>query len=280
MKISETTTYPHPILAPWSRDIAGGTISTTINFREDEETNQLSIHCNVLINQPEILALVDQGAAEFGCFIKCNETGFRRLQPLGFPIGKHDFAQGALLGRVQFRPMIWAAKAIKDYAPRGAHAEFNGGSDIEPGQIIAIDEEQFIDVTRPTLPSIESIFDIDSSNNIALGEFEVDTGDHRITVLTDEKTFALVQGLRQTDEASRTSVMNGLYVPVVMEILNQLRGGIEQFEQYRWLHPFLARCEQLGVDIESPSLLNDAQRLLGNPFAALNTLVDEELTTR
>src|SRR5438093_777778 len=105
MKISESTSFPHPILASWSKDISGAGFSTEIVYREDENTNQLSIHCTVLLDQPDIVTLIRTGSASFGCFIKCQETGFRRLQRIGFPAGNHDFGPGALLGRVQIRPM-------------------------------------------------------------------------------------------------------------------------------------------------------------------------------
>ena len=68
MKISESTSYPHPVLAPWSNDIADATIETAVTFRENELNNQLSIHCEVKLDHPDILALIVNGSATFGCF--------------------------------------------------------------------------------------------------------------------------------------------------------------------------------------------------------------------
>jgi hypothetical protein len=171
--------------------------------------------------------------------------------------------------------MVWAVKPIESYRPQGAHAEFGKGFDVEPGQILALDEEQIIDVTRPPIASIESIFEIVSSDEVAEGKFDVDTESDRLIVSMGEKTYQLVQGLRETDDVTRDVIMNSLYVPVVMQILDQLARGHEQFEQYRWFHPFRARCEIAGVNIDEPDLLNDAQRLLEQPFASLERLVPE-----
>jgi hypothetical protein len=275
MKISETTSYPHPVLAPWSTDIAGATIASRIILREEGDGNPVSIHCETNLDQPDIVRLIQYGRATFGCFIKCQETGLRRVQRFGFPSGVHHFAPGALLGRVQFRPMVWAASRIAGYSPQGAHAEFRGRFDIAPGQILALDDEQLIDVTRPPLASLESIFEIMSSDQVEDGMFEVDTESDRVTVRMSEKTYHLVQGLRQTDDVTRAVVMNSLFVPVVMQVLDQLVEGYEQFEQYRWLHPFRARCELVDVDIEKLDLLNDAQRLLAQPFASLGQLIEK-----
>jgi hypothetical protein len=276
MKITETASYPHPVLAPWSADITGATISTQITFREEGDANQVSIHCAASLNQPDIVSLIRDGSATFGCFIKCQETGLRSLYRFGFPSGVHHFAPGALLGRVQVRPMVWAETPIAGYSPEGAHAEFAGEFDIVPGQLLALDDEQFILVTRLPLASIESIFEIMSSDQIPDGKFEVDTESDRVTVRMSEATYRLVQALRQTDDITRDVLMNSLYVPVVMQVLDQLTDGYEQFEKYRWLHPFRAKCEQADVDIEKLDLLNDAQRLLAQPFALLGNLIPKE----
>jgi hypothetical protein len=276
MKISETTSYPHPVLAPWSTDILGATIEANITFEENSDRGAVSIHCAAALDHPDIVKLIEKGSAEFGFFIKCQETGLRRVQKFGFPSGIHQFAPGALLGRVQLRPMVWATERIPSYNPVGAHPEFEHGCDVEPGEILALDDEQVMDVTRPPLPSIESIFEITSSDQVADGKFEVDTGSDRITVQMSERMFHLVQSLRATDDTTRAVIMNGLYVPVVMQVLGELaEAGYEQFEQYRWLHPFRARCELAQVDIKKLDLLNDAQLLLGQPFCALTVLIDD-----
>ncbi|HEY0959464.1 MAG TPA: hypothetical protein VGE05_09350 [Novosphingobium sp.] len=278
MKISETTSYPHPVLAPWSSDVAGSTFTAELTLREDGAAQQIDIHSHVQLDQADLVTLIENGDAAFGCFITCVSTGFRRMQRFGYPSGSHQFAPGALLGRVQLRPMIWAVRPIKSWRPTGAHSEFGGGADIEPGQILALDDEQRVDVLRPPLPSIESIFEIFSSTEVAEGEFDIDMAGDRINILMGEATYSLVQGLRQTTESTRSVVMNALFVPVVMEVLSQIMTGEEQFSSCRWFEPFRKRSELLDVDLKAPSLLTDAQLLLGKPFNGLSRLFDEEET--
>lgn len=274
MKIKESTSYPHPVLAPWSDDIASASFDTRIVFKLDEAESQVTIRCDVTLDHPDIRSLIETGSATFGCFIKCQETGLRRLQSFGFPSGSQQFASGVLLGRVQLRPVVWSTRQIADYEPVGAHVEFAGSMNVDAGQILALDDEQMIEVTRPPLPPLESIFKIESSDDVPAGEFEIDTADDRITVLMPNATYQLVQDLRNADESTRAALMNALYVPIIMEVLDQLRDGEDQFEQYRWLHPFRARCELAEVDLSKPSLLNDAQKLLQQPFASLSQLID------
>lgn len=276
MKISETTSFPYPVLAPWSDDIVDATITTEFTVREELDEHRVSIHCSAVLDHPEIVNLIQEGSATFGCYIKCLETGLRRLQEFGFPSGVQHFAPGALLGNVQLRPMVWSVKRIPNYKPRGAHREFVSSSEIAAGHILALDDLQIIEVTRPPLPSVESIFEIASSPQVAEGAFVINPQSDRITITMGEETHQLVQMLRHTSEITRIAVMNSLYVPTLMQILDQLADGVEAFEQYRWLHPFLARCEQARIDFQNLDLLTDAQRLLEHPFAALRLLTDED----
>ena len=275
MKISETTSYPHPVLAPWSSDVSGSSIHTELHLREHDEAQQIDIHCQCKLDHPGIVDLIERGQARFGCSITCRATGFRRLQQFGFPSGTHQFAPGALLERVQLRPMIWAVRPIAAYSPAGAHEEFGVPLDIEPGQILAMDDELIVDVLRPPIPSIESIFEIFASPDLGEAEFEIDLSGDRIHVTMSKNTFELVQRLRGESDLSRRAVMSALYVPVVMEVLHQISNSPEEYAQTRWFEPFRKRAELLDVDLKDPELLTDAQTLLDRPFSGLDQLVDD-----
>lgn len=275
MKISETTSYPHPVLTPWSSDISGATFQVELTLREDGEAQQIDIHSEVTLDHPGLIELIVRGDAAFGCFITCVQTGFRRMQRFGFPTGSHQFAPGALLGRVQLRPMIWALRTISDWQPSGAHPEFGSATDIGPGQILALDDEQRVDVLRPPLPSLESIFEIFASQEVPEGEFEIALSGDRINIYMGEATYALAQSMRQTDDGTQAVIMNALFVPVVMEVLHHVAAGQEQFAASRWFEPFRKRSELLDVDLKAPNLLSDAQVLLGLPFSELEKLIED-----
>ncbi len=205
------------------------------------------------------------------------KRAFVAFSASGFRLGPMTSLPGALLGRVQIRPIVWSVKPIPAYSPAGAHPEFSGAIDIEAGQILALDDELIIEVTRPPLPAVESIFEIISSEEIPEGRFEIDTEQDRVSIKMGEKTYQLVQELRQTDDDTRAVVMNALYAPIIMEVLEQLgEAGFEPFEPYRWLHPFKARCELTNIDIQKLELLNDAQKILSQPFGSLSLLTQYE----
>src|SRR5690606_21421828 len=119
------------------------------------------------------------------------------------------------------------------------------------------------------LPKVESLFDIDFSPEIPEETFDVDAGEDRIVVRMGVRTHALVQGLRYGDEVTKQVAMTSVFVPMVMTVLDQLRASKGQFEGCRWYRPFMARCEELNINVDEPDLMNDALKLLGSPFGGL-----------
>lgn len=276
MKISESTTYPHPVLTPWSDDISGSPMSTIVGVQILDDGRRIVLTCDTTLNHPDILSILKTGKASFGVYIRCQETGFRELTELEFPHGVYEFPVGALLGRVHVRPMIWTRENIPGYLPQGAHTEYDGPLDVAAGRFLALDYAHAFDVAHPALPAIESIFEIKESQSVPEGEFNVDTDADRIAIHMAPQTFELVQKLRATNDAARAAIMNSLYAPTIMEILQQLKEAPDSFDSFRWINPFRARCASVGVDIEAPQLLNDAQKLLDRPFATLSTMLSED----
>lgn len=275
MKISEAAVHGHPVLAPWTDDIEGYEFDATIVFRENPEAKAVELRVDAVLDHQGIRDLIDHGKAVFGCSIRCRETGLRRLQQFAFPGSAHAFSSGALLGRVAIRPLVWTVEEIPGLSLAGMAEEFGDSIDVPRGEFIAIGDEQTIDVSRPPLPSVESIFEIKSSDDIEEGKFEVDPSGDRVVLRIAPDTFRLLQELRETGEISRSVVMNSVYVPMIMMLLDRLRDGTGEFEGNRWLAPFVQRCELLEIDLDDPELFSDAQALLAGPFRDLSMLVEE-----
>lgn len=276
MKISESTIYPHPVLTPWSDDVAGQPMSCTVQVQITSDGRRIVLSCRAKLDHPDILSFLGDRKASYGIYVRCQETGLRELTALDFPEGSHEFAPGGLLGRVYVRPMIWTRESIHDYLPSGAHPEYSTPMDVAAGRFLALDYEHAFDVAHPALPPIESIFEIRESQDVLEGEFDINTDADKIAINMAPKTFELVQKLRETDDGARAALMNSLYAPTIMDVLQKLKESPDNFEGFRWIHPFRARCESVGVNAESPSLLNDAQKLLGMPFSTLSTMLPPE----
>ena len=275
MRLSDHMNFPHPVLADWRDDHGEGNFSAQIAYQEDKKSDRITIACDLSISNVELEELLQQGKAAIGIFALCVSTGLRELIPLKTGSSKYQFSAGALLGSVNFRPLVWTVQEIPDWKPENIHDEFPKAFELRKGDILAMGEELQIDIGNLPLPNLETIFSIEVREDLEKGKFEVNLDNPKITILAGRETYDLVETLR-ADSRLGPVVMNAVYVPVIMEVLSLLRSekGTSQYEGKRWVTPFTERCEKLEVSFEDASspLLSDACKLLAMPFHGLATV--------
>ena len=171
--------------------------------------------------------------------------------------------------------MIWLKSDLPSWDPGTIHPEFSPPLSLAHGDIIAIGDEHIISVGQAKLTPIESIFELDRSPDVPEGTLRVELERDRITILSGEKTHEIILLLREQAKG-KPVVMNAVYLPAVMEVLDALSDGAEQYEGYRWYAPFIARCDSRGIDPSAgSSILESAQTLLDSPVGVLAQLVTE-----
>src|SRR5262249_52452931 len=90
----------------------------------------------------------------------------------------------------------------------------------------------------------------------------------RIRIVVGKKTQESII-LYRGNTIGRAILLNGVYLPAVMEVLRNLALDPQVYASRRWYRPFVAKCEHLSINIADPALLADAQKLLSNPYARL-----------
>ncbi|TDT37719.1 hypothetical protein DES49_2677 [Halospina denitrificans] len=275
MRFSESMRFPHPVLAPWSDDLEGGHFEVAFTVSEDTETGALNLYHEIELTQPDIKSLLMDEKAEIGFFVRCNDTYFSDLRHMSWPKGRNDFAAGKLLNNVSLRPCIWLKDDLENWSPEYVHHEFEVPINLPRSEIIAIGEEFVISVGKSKLSPLESIFELDSSKDIEEGKLEVILDRDRITILTAPETHEVIRVLRERTDGSPV-VMNSVYLPAVMDVLDGIKEGGEQYEGKRWYQPFMAKCDSKGIDPASHgSMLERAQTLLEFPTSKLAKVMEE-----
>jgi hypothetical protein len=280
MRLTNEMNFPHPVLAEWRNDYENGKFAVEISYQENKSNNQLMLHIATTLDHGEIESLIDDGGAQLGCFVTCVSTGYRRLIEIGRPSHTYMFKPGDLIDSVVVRPIVWATKQIAEWTPSDVHQEFFGGHDIQVGSILAMAEERAIQVGRADLPSLETIFCLEVDDTLSEGQFSVDMGAQKITILAPRKTYDLIEQLRGSGSTSASVVMNAVYVPVVMRVLSQVStdegdGNFAEFEGKRWVSAFQKRCDKLEIKHRESEILRNAQQLLEFPITQLAAITGE-----
>lgn len=276
MRISDVTRFPHPVLGPDSLDFVEGQFDLTITVKEQQSTGAIILEHEATVTQPSIRDLVTSDKAGIGLFVRCDDTYHAELRPVTWPAGRTDFVPGSLINRVTVRPLIWLKEDLSDWNPDGVHPEFTPPLSMRIGDVIAIGPEQMFNVGQAKLAPLETIFEL---RRMELpeprGAIRIDLDADRILILAESQIFDAISVLRQ-QRSGLDVILNGVYLPAVMEVLENLRSGTTDYSSHRWYTPFTAKCDAKGIDPNTfSSLIEAAQILLNLPATRLSsTLAD------
>lgn len=269
MKINNATRFPHPVLDRETDDYKSGEFSIDLAVEESFQPSQVTLHCTVNLNEPTLQVAVAEGNAAVGLFVTCLDSYLSRPITVGLAGGPVSFEPGELIGRVTLMPMIWSTKTILSFPLKNCHEEFgNGNIDLPAGAVLAFDDPITIHVGREKLAQMETIFSLVEAPDLVNGKLAVGLDSERIKIFVAKDIFQQLNTLRGMGTGKKI-VLNSVYLPAVMEVLNILRSGASSYEGRRWYRVFAAKCDYLNINLENSELWSDAQRLLEMPFGEI-----------
>jgi hypothetical protein len=270
LKLNDESRFPHPVLSADTGDYAEGEFRITLIVSEQVSRGDVTFDYDVKLTQADLHELVRSHGADVGIFINCRETYYSELVPLGLDAGRFTFAPGKLSGSVTVRPMVWTRRVVGSFSLANAHEEFGGGAtDFGSGTILALGEESTISVGREKLAQMDSIFTIAKADNLAASTLSVYLGEQKIKILVAPDIYDTLNRMRELS-AGKPTVLNGVYLPVVMQVLDVLREGGEAYEGLRWHRIFDAKCIHHQINTQDPDIWLDAQKLLQAPFSEVH----------
>ena len=271
MRITELSRFPHPVLSAGSQDFETGEFDVDLVVEEEPSTGVVFVDHKVALTEPSIRKFVESGSASIGLFVRCDDTYYAELRRISWPKGRTDFAAGELLNRVTVRPLIWLNSDLRDWNPEGIHPEFQPPVSLLNGDVVGVGAEQIFTVGQAKLAALESIFVLQSVAEIPEGSVRVDPDAERVQIRVGPETHKAISLLRQQKNGLAV-LLNGVYLPAVMEVLDLL-GRDADYSNRRWYLAFTAKCDATGIDVNNlKSLLESAQLLLEFPAKYLPQL--------
>ena len=266
MKLNERMRYPHPVLSEYSTDYNTGEFAAKF-FHEQTENYELKIESTLEINNPDLKQLVREQKVATGYFLVCRPTYYNELQEVHLGTSEKYFNLSLLHGLVTLRPVIWTLSNIRGFKSQFINQEFGDDIRIRKGSIIALGREFRFSVDPRRFKPFESIFSLDTDDDLPPGIIDVDTDQDKIKILAEPKTHQLVSDMRNL-ESGRSVMLSSVYLPVITDIVARIQSDDKSFEAKRWYKVFAAKCDELGIDPENLSLspLRIAQQLLRAPL--------------
>lgn len=278
MKWDPGKVYLYPVLRP---RVAGGAdgdypraeFETELDVRRIEDTTSVRVSATFELSDPDLLALVEQGMAEYALLVRAAASHHRSAYRTASPPIIKEFRNGDLSGRTEVRGLLVAVGDLSGFRAAGWHPDYEGMSfDIGAGSVLAEDEPKEYWIDNAEEADIGSCFDVvsDEKNELGNGQWRCDLHDDKVHLrmsVDDFNSFKKAR-TRVNEMGEAPYVMNGVYLPALVYALQQADANGDDYVHCRWYRSLNARLAELRLPElgDGANRLADAQRLLEEPF--------------
>ena len=280
MRYDPNKAYLYPVLRPNSADYPRAEFQAEPDPERIEHTTAVRISTEFNLSDPDLLRLIEGGAAQYVLLVRATATRHRSSHHSGEPKIEAHFDNGQLSGRTEVRGLVIAVRDLPRFRAEGWHDDYAGMTfDLHAGAVLAEDEprEYFIDNAEEA--PVGSIFWVQPHAPLLDGRWNCDLAGDRVALRMSERDYRRFMDARSRVNGSPDAmyVMNAVYLPALVHVLQEADHGEEAYGDLRWYRSLDARL----VDCERPRLgvgrdrLDDAQRLLDQPFAHLPLLAGD-----
>lgn len=277
MKFDPGKAWPHPVLRPpsYGDDYPHAEFEVEIEVKRVEGSTSIEVYVEYELSDPSLLQLVNQDKARFVLLVKAPKTHCRRLLESHKPNVKLAFAAGELSGRVEFAPFLVCTQTLRGFHADGWHPDFSGRTfDIPIGAVLAEDVSNDYWVDTADEAPLGSIFGHKHRSDLSDGRWEYELAEDRVWIVmsnTDANRFKVARE-RANNQPEGQYLMNGLYLPALVAVLNEIDQNVDDYRDHRWFASLDERlgavgCRHLGE--RSSNRLIDAQKVLDSPFTRM-----------
>ncbi len=274
MRVKQSTSFPHPILAEHTGDYGDRTFIVNLEIEEEPGVGAVSLRGSATIDDSSVQRMIDTGKAKIGLMIHCQDTYLDQF--VECPAGeiRLNLSGGRVRGTVHVRGVVLATQELLRLESENIDAEFPADSRlVHQGDFIALSQELSFEAGLEKLVPLESIFRLKRAEDTPEGQFRIKWDSEAIEIFAHPALYNVLHSLRE-QASMRDLLIPALYLPVVMSTLDAMREE-EDFASRRWYSVVSARCKAEGIDIKNiDDLAEAAQRLLDAPLGLLKTVAE------
>ena len=282
MKFDAGKAYPHPVLRPpsFGDDYPNAEFEVDIDLERTSGGIVADLSIEFCLSDPDLLSLVERDMAQYAILIRSPRTHYRKLFSSFDTSIKTEFDAGQLSGRVEISPFLLCIKNIDSFRADGWHEDYLGMNfDIVAGSVLAEDvpKEYWIDTAEEA--PLGSIFAHSTSTGLQDGVWALQLEGDRVEIImsvSDSSNYSLARN-NANNQPDGQYLMNGLYLPALISVLNYADQDKETYENYRWFSALdhrleKADCRPLGS--KNADRLVDAQIILEHPFPKMPIIAE------
>ena len=281
MKFDSAKSFPHPVLRPRSTDYERVEFQVEVEVERLEGTTGVRVGAVFTMSDPDLLSLVEREAARYSLVLRCPVTNFRQDLSSSTPRVEREFSHGELAGELEITPFCVAARPIPAFRAVSWNADYDGLEfDLHEGAVLAMDDSVRHWIDTADDGHIGTIFKLVEYQEAKRGQWSCEPTDERVEIRMhpeDYRRFLEARG-RVGSSSDGYYLMNGVYLPALLYLLEVVDADPDEHESKRWYASLEARLEKLNcepIGSGSAERLKDAQAILENPFRGLPLLAGE-----
>lgn len=282
MKFDLKKAFPHPVLRPHSNDYPDAEFEVQMELRRQRGASGIEITADFSLSDEDILEQVEAEAASFVLILECSMTHTRKAYRT-LDSHLHDtLPAGLLRGLVELRPFVVATRLIRAFRARGWHEEFANvrSVTVAAGTVLAADEPKNYYIDNAEEAPIGSIFVTTTVATARAGRWNCNIEGERVEIqLSRDDHQRLTSARKSLDgKAEAVYLMNGIYLPALHHVLMEADSSPSDYEGRRWFRSLDAKLKEhklQSLGSQAANRLEDAQRLLADPFRSMPCLDDD-----
>lgn len=244
--------FPYPVLCVDTDDYIEGSFDVNAEVIT-QDINSLTIKFIMKLENAGLKRQITLGNAEYLIHLECSNTSFRTVIHTYSDEETYCISSGKVNGEISLLGLVVSKKDIPFYRNNYLNPDYSDIDLMIPrAAILAYCNMPKINVLKnyEELAKEDSLFSVVREMRLDQNEekpihFQLDP--ERIKIFVDEEVYsAYIQ--YQNNLTMRPLIMSVLVMPALTYMMEELRLGYEEYENYRWFVRFFKYYQQQGKD--------------------------------
>lgn len=240
-----------------------------VTVMSKDRPDVLVVEYEIGLTVNDLKELIDSGLAQVRMEVNCERTFYRESFVLDPVEGSIEMTATHLRGTVEYMVMIVSTSSFQ-FSPQSAHEDYQGLKfSIKKNQVLALGAPLVRVVDKDQYKKVSAIFQLARDKSVKEGEFRVLTEQDYVVIQLHPNTYEQVS-VGQSIPKRRLLVVNSLFVPVLIQLLHNLKDSPDARGDWKWEQIILEKLSDNDFDLKNSDSIPDyAQRLWGNPLLEL-----------
>ena len=275
MRYDSNKMWQYPVLRPESDDYPTSELQVTVDVQRMKDSTALRTTVDFALGDGDLSKLIENHLAQYMVVVRCSKTYFRQMTPTFSERLVFDIPANQVFGEIEISPYIVAVDEILNFRAAGWHEDYNSisMSPLGPGAVLALDIPKRYHIDNAEELTVNSILEVQPGNP-EKGQWDCDFDAERVKITMSNEDYQKFCFARQEriGRVEQAYVLNSIYFPAIYHILITADAEESTYMERRWYRALDKRLEEIEAGTlgeTGRNRLQDAQRLLENPFSRL-----------